>query len=839
MPRKVRILRAVASMLIAIYAGGWGALAGAWQPAPTEFSADFPDETPRLPGNVFPHGDAIRRLEPAEVFSAGRQVLRPVMPATHWREPRPHERGPVLLASEEVEPQQLDSESTIVFWSDDVDALVGNKSSPSTTASGPRPLLSAPAATDVLRLPPFSTETAIPLEDMNPATSDVDDLGISEWVQEFPLNDFELPCRSRFASRAGWWSVDHNGNPAKVGEYQSLDSSPFFDIDGLVTNGLETLDFSASVLDNDASKSSGRYFGPLLSARWDYERYLRRLDRDPLPAFVDFDRQPPLPLPAPPANFRDMKEDTAAGEDFAIRVQQLNANFKGKLTQNVDWRLNFWGMRKHGERQATAMAHCFTASNATDTNGNPVTGAACHVMSQRQRIDWLTAEIEPVLEGRFGPVTAEYSRTMRALTTRDQLVTRPYDNFGLAGDLPYDVVPENFTQVDRLKIGIALPDRRDAYARIYNGNTQNHFRDTNRRFHGVDLRISDRSVDGVTVTTYAKTYVQTGQFPTVLLPSENAASIRFPINYDRTTAGGEASWRPFYAESSLRRHLRLSCGYEYRELERENAVFVGDAQSVDQSATITNKIHLRAGMRWSPAWNSYVRYRATFIHDPLFAIADNDTTNTSLPTQTHRFEVSNTWSPTRCFLLSGLLGFHNGWNSSSVANYQADNYDLVFSAWFAPTPRWSFSGGLAFYSNWIDQDITLGPSTTPLNLPWEYGGRSDVVNLGTTFAWTKRVTLSGTLDFVNGKNSFDPLVPWPDLPFYSDVEVRTTRFMAGVDYDLGPRATCYFRYQVFDYNDTSPFYDNGIATQIARGVLRPGHDSGRAEMLLFGGTFFF
>ena len=201
--------------------------------------------------------------------------------------------------------------------------------------------------------------------------------------------------------------------------------------------------------------------------------------------------------------------------------------------------------------------------------------------------------------------------------------------------------------------------------------------------------------------------------------------------------------------------------------------------TVNESSTRTNKIHLRAGMRWSPTLNSYSRYRLTFIDDPLFTIAGNDTTNTSLPTQTHRVEVGSTWSPTHTFLFSGLLGFDNGWNSSDVANSQVDNYDFVFTAWYAPTPRWSISGGLAFYANWIDQDITLGSNSDPLTLPWEYGGRSDVINLGTTFAWTKRMTLSGTLDFVRGKNAFDPPAPWPDLPFYSDVEVETTRFMAG------------------------------------------------------------
>jgi hypothetical protein len=476
-------------------------------------------------------------------------------------------------------------------------------------------------------------------------------------------------------------------------------------------------------------------------------------------------------------------------------------------------------MRKHGERQATAMAHCFAAPNATDTNGNPVTGRACHVLSQRQRIDWTTTEIEPVFEGRFGPVTAEYSHTVRMLNTNDQLVTRPYDNFGIVGNQPYGLVPENTTQIDRLKLGVTLPERRDAYARLYSGNTENDFRDTNRRFRGLDLRFSDRSLDDVTFVGYVKKYIQTGQFPQFLVPFENTATIRLPINYDRTLAGLDATWRPFSEAWSWNSDLRLSCGYEYRELKRENATYTEQAVTVNESATQTNNFYLRAARRWSRLFDSSVGYRISFINDPLFAISTNATTNTSLPTQTHRLDFKNTWAPSPTFLLTGQFGVINGWNSSDVANFQENNYDLVFTTWYAPTPRWSVSAGMAFYSNWIDQDITLGTRSNPLTLPWEYGGRSDLINFGTTYAWTRRMTLSATVDFVNARNAFDPLSPWPDLPSYSDVQVETTRFTGGIDYAVGQNASCYLRYQAFDYADQAAFFD-----------------SGRAEMLLLGGT---
>ena len=69
--------------------------------------------------------------------------------------------------------------------------------------------------------------------------------------------------------------------------------------------------------------------------------------------------------------------------------------------------------------RTNATAHCFNinAPAAAGANGN-----ICHVLSQGQTIDWLTMEIQPVLEAKFENVTVEYSRTMRSFLRK---MTRP------------------------------------------------------------------------------------------------------------------------------------------------------------------------------------------------------------------------------------------------------------------------------------------------------------------------------------------------------------------------------------------------------------------------------
>ncbi len=622
-----------------------------------------------------------------------------------------------------------------------------------------------------------------------------------------------------YVVRFGWWNSSFSGSPTKIGEYQSLRSSPFWDVDRVVSDGQKTLDFSLTGFDNDATQLGLRYIGPSLSVDVEYDRYLRRLDRDPLSAFVDHDQQPAAPLPPPPANFRDMKEDLTVGQDFAIRVQELRSNFKGKLTKNIDWRLNIWAMRKRGQRQVVALGHCFTATNATDVNGNPVTGVACHVLSQSQRIDWLTMELEPAVQAQFGPVSVEYSRTMRALTTNDQLTTRPYDNFGFNGDLPYAVVPENFTQIDRLKMGVRFPDRRDLYARFFVGNTENQYRDTLRRFRGYDVRFTDRSIEGVSLTAYTNGYIQKGNRPTTLFAEESAATIRMPLGYDRMRLGFRSRWRPFLGEPSWRSRLSLSGGYEYGELRRSNAIFVEQALTANQSLTTTNVAQIRASMRWSPQFDSYVAYRVGIIADPLYGVpVRNTTTNTSLPTDEHLVDVGVTWMPSDTLLLSGSLGTDNSGNTSNIASFQQDDYNITLTAWYAPSARWNVSGGLAFLRSWIAQDITLGSKTNPVTLPWTFGGQSDVVNIGTTYAWTESITLSGGYEFIRSSNIAYSPPPYSDIPPLSDEIVEVSRFSTGVDYRWRPRIGWYFRYQFFDYEDRAQSFNSGTSDMLLFGA---------------------
>lgn len=655
------------------------------------------------------------------------------------------------------------------------------------------------------------------------------------------------PYQADSAVRFGWWGVSTDGSPNKVGEYQDLSSSPFWDVDAISSNGVRTVDMSLTGLDNEATNARLNYFGPSLSANVNYQRYLRLWDHDPL---TGYDLANPVP---PGADDNVVSEDLNVGEDYAIRIQELDARFKGNLTNNIKWRLNLWGMRKFGERQANAVAHCFEVGGAA--------GNTCHVLSQKQDIDWLTMEIQPVVEAKFEYATVEYSRTMRSFGQNDQLVTRQYTHFGfspannvLGPDFAYALVPDNFTQIDRLKVQARLTDNNRFYANLYTGNTKNEFRDTHRNYDGFDLRLMNDTYADLDVTAYVSHYDETNELPTVFLTSPPYApantfdedSLRHPVDYTRTRAGLKGTWDPFgnqrtgYGAYGFRDGSTIAWGYEYYRLDRDFATY--DTTPVPpgpftQPDTNTHQILLGPSTRWSRQLNTYTRYKVQFIHVPLIGVSEysdddpgvNGVFNSNLPEQQHIVEIGGTWTPTYNFMATAQLSTVNSWQRSQFANFVENNYPITCSAWYAPTHRLSFTGAYAHFTNWINQDITLGANrgdpTETETTRWNYGGVNNLVSVNANFAWRENVQFIGGYEWNRGSNVFTvPPSPagadWSLLPSLSDVVVETQRLTAGVDWQPARRANVYARYIYFDYDDISSGLYSGTAHMaLAGGAL--------------------
>jgi hypothetical protein len=53
--------------------------------------------------------------------------------------------------------------------------------------------------------------------------------------------------------QAGWWFRTLQGSPDKVAQYQDLESSPFWSVESLRSDSIQTVDFFAAGLDQEAN----------------------------------------------------------------------------------------------------------------------------------------------------------------------------------------------------------------------------------------------------------------------------------------------------------------------------------------------------------------------------------------------------------------------------------------------------------------------------------------------------------------------------------------------------------------------------------------------------------
>jgi hypothetical protein len=680
-----------------------------------------------------------------------------------------------------------------------------------------------------------------------------------DWLSNDACCDVSGPPidKSLAAGRFGWWGVSSDGSQVKTGEFQDLSPSPFWDVDAISSDGVRTWDFALSGLDQEANDANILYFGPNLSAELDFERYIRRLEHEPL---AGLDLAPgQVPPPGPEGDV--IVDDLDIGEDYAIRVEELKAKAQGKLMDHVTWRVNVWGQRKFGERQSNATAHCF---NVLAPAAAGATGNTCHVLSQRQEIDWTTVEFQPVLEAKFENFTVEYSRTMRSFGQDDELITRQYTRFGfspasgaLGPDFAYALVPDNMTEIDRLKMSTYLNEKNKLYANLYHGDTNNEFRDMTREFSGYDLRLINDALDDMTLTAYASRYDEETGLPAVILDTPpfgptpvppavayDRASLRHPVDYNRTRVGLKSSWQPFGDRGPRRSNYgmwdgtSLASGYEYYLLERDFVTWNVSPVPFTQPNTKRHQIEFGPATRWSRTFDTFTRYKVRFTDDPLIGVSERaedepgaqGTFNTNQPEQEHIVEIGGTWSAAANLVTTAQVEFFNSWHDSQFANFSEDDTPMMVTVWYAPTHKLSLTAGYAFFSNWIDQDITLGANrgdpTEIETTRWDYNGENHLVSLSTTYLLTPRVQLVSAYEFNRGSNTFDippspnPGVDWTTVEQVADVIVETHRVSTGFDWQPYRDMNVYARYILFDYNDISANLYTGTAHMALIGATR-------------------
>jgi len=701
-------------------------------------------------------------------------------------------------------------------------------------------------------------------------------------------------------ARGGYWASHTEGSPVKVGEYQDLRPSAFYDVDMLRSNGDRTLNFSATGTDRESNDLNLNYFGPAMEANVNYQGFVHNLGHDNLGQFTDSggtnNNTDNGATGAAVRGQQILRQDVNAGEDYAIRVQELRTSFKGQLTPDLKIRLDVWGMYKEGERQVNSMQECYPHTYTTTDPAAPppatISSTRCHVLSQSQHIDWQTTEVKPIVEWNLGPVVFEYSRPMRVFNQYDQTVYRFYDIEGASGYNPYSIVPDNYTQIDQFKVSARVNEDNRFYGFLYTGNTRSEGEGilatnpngppvnqvNNRRMGGADIRWTNTAIDNLTITPYLRYTKETNEFsePTGA-QAGGVWDVTFPIDFERTQAGVRTLWRPFGGGFGLG-GLAINANYEYGDLHRSNLVFPTDNINavLEEQHTISNTFTIGPTVRWSPQFDTYLHYKYYDTSDPLFGVAYHtpatgihgdafpyfaETMNTALPEHDDIVEIGGTWMPGDRFMLNGWVGIDvqsQSVGQLTVANTngsltptppyrmlplssKSEDYPCGINGTFRAGEQWTFNFGLAYYTNWIDQDMTFGPGSDhgfgspPASTEYgalvnriAYGGRAGVLNLGVTYNYSPRLRFLGQAEYVHGIDSAYQLSGDPNFPATNSTtaaipglfrdDVMITRVSAGIDYLVSRHCTAYFRYVLFDYQDSADKAQIAASTQPVDGL---------------------
>ncbi len=734
------------------------------------------------------------------------------------------------------------------------------------------------------------------------------------------LNDGGWDDPSQGAVRFGYWGTHTSGSPVKVGEYQDLGASPFYDVDGIRSDGQRTLNYTITGTDAESNAATLNFYRPGIEANVDYLRYPHQLLHENLGEFPNFDT-------TGSQQFR--RQDVNAGDDYAIRVQEVKANFKCKVSDILKVRLDVWGMKKEGEHEARAMQECYAHTNGVAPEG--FTGTKnCHVLSQMQHIDWETTEVKPIVELNLGAVVFEYSRPMRLFTQADQNVYRYYDSGGIAASefgesrfMEYGAVPNSDTQIDQLKISAELDEYNRFYSFLFAGNTNKRSdiaapyrlagetpfdplpsdeRISNRQFSGAEVRWTSTAIENVSITTYGRTVGENNEPATFLIPGEEtrpgtvgSVSVPIeddptqitPINYQRSQVGTRAVWRPFGRGFGLG-GLAINGGYEFSFLHRaglevdtgsDDPPFEG---TIIEERTTTHIFTIGPSVRWSPELDTYLRYKWCNTQDPLFAtnshqsVSGGGTTydyravalNSALPTHADLIELGGTFMPSDRFMVNAWVGIdiqsqnigraivEPGTTTVVPLNvplaFASQSFPFGVNASYRVTDLWTLNGGAAYYTNFIDQDVTFGAGAdhgfAPYGLlvnQWGYSSQASVFNVGSSYDLTCRVRLIGQAEYVKGIQyarliAGDPRYPeltatLAGIPENFRQDIASTRLSAGVDYRLSSQWSGYVRYVLYNYEDSADQARIANSTQPVNGLPL----SGTSNMFLGGVTGMF
>mgnify|MGYP001048179613 CR=1 FL=1 len=415
---------------------------------------------------------------------------------------------------------------------------------------------------------------------------------------------------------AGALVGSNDGNQNRLNEYEVAKDGtlPQFGAQLWGNNGSFTYDLLANYGGDNRDQKYGAYFaafGGRLKASVSFDRFLHRLDHDPL----DY-------MGAGVGNFVVRSTDHDPGTEYSTANGLLNTDVSIAATKHVEFFVSHKMVMRDGVHQGLTMSHC----------------ANCHVESYGRKLDQTTNTLAAGARVNAGRFTADYTYENRSFEENAPTPTNTYDNAvhpvslldiflnrvqydDGSGPLTFDLFPKFTKQTSTVRAAYALPGDGAVSGNFTRSSSNNDYSDFGSTFTGGHARVTIplgkraylkglfRKYEIETESVFVDVVEQTTPAgPGAGLTYAQLYPAMLPLDYNTESAASrsptemalELAFRPGKRSS-------INLGYEYEEITRETF-------HVEKTTTSLFK----AAAYWRPdkTISLRARYEQAMISDP-------------------------------------------------------------------------------------------------------------------------------------------------------------------------------------------------------------------------------
>jgi hypothetical protein len=451
-----------------------------------------------------------------------------------------------------------------------------------------------------------------------------------------------------------------------------------------------------------------------------------------------------------------------------------------------------------------------------DMGGDEQCGS-CHSASRYRPLESLTRNYVAGVEAKFKRGSLSYEHTYRSFEERQ---AQPIDAYGatlaveedplpegvpntLPGNYLHNLVPSHHTNIDTLRLRLALSHASSFTGSISKGRTHNTDTGNPQNLLNADARLS----------VGVKKQKLRGSADYHRRELDNDFTPFYPLFGNPSLHRDLAGLRLDYTANPM---LDLETHYRYGHVTRSNTDLWPQFYSPENAdpryvvpETTSHTLGISLLLHGSDKWQLHPGYDWIDTHAPGYL---------TVPGRAERVSLTASFAPDARFVLSDDF---SALFESAFGDIQKQNH-LYFNTAYAtllPVHAWSVAVGYSYFQNDLKTDLTYGMDPVYVEPLVPFKALSQGFNLSSSYSWKERLRASVQLGHITAHSEFRPTLDNEAFPVvawaadFSRVDVPQFGATATLDYRFQRGFSGGFRYRYGRYEDrVHPELDGRLQT---------------------------